>query len=106
DGLYLDPDDVETEKISQYAGFMQEQEVEVCQTAVHRMEAARIVWVQSEVDLAVNRRERVGAEVGQAVVLGWNPDELVDNQVTVLQARRLDETVIATLVNYGCHPIT
>ena len=39
-------------------------------------------------------------------ILGWNPDELVDNQVTVLQARRPDESAIGTVVGFGCHPVT
>ena len=61
-----------------------------------------MIWGQGEVDLAVNRRERRDGET----VLGWNPDELVDNQVTTLQLRRDDESVIATVVGYGCHPVT
>src|SRR5437667_150510 len=76
--------------------------VSVCKIASERLEPARVVWGQDEVDLAVNRRERV--EGGS--ILGWNPDELVDNQLTVLQARRPDESVIATLVGFGCHPVT
>ena len=31
---------------------------------------------------------------------------IVDNQVTVLQARRPDESAIATVVGFGCHPVT
>jgi len=42
----------------------------------------------------------------RTTILGWNPDHLVDNQVTSLQFRRADESVVATAVNYGCHPVT
>ena len=88
--------------VDAFATVIQDKIVSVCTLAVERLEPARVVWGQAEVDLAVNRRERV--EGGS--ILGWNPDELVDNQVTVLQARRPDESVIATLVGYGCHPVT
>ena len=50
----------------------------------------------------MNRRERHEGET----ILGWNPDELVDNQVTTLQVRRPNESIIATVVGYGCHPVT
>lgn len=88
--------------VDAFARVIQDKIVSVCKIAAERLEPARVVWGQGEVDLAVNRRERV--EGGS--ILGWNPDELIDNQLTVLQARRLDESVIATLVGYGCHPVT
>ena len=88
--------------VDAFAQVIQDKVVSVCRLAAERLEPARVVWGQGDVDLAVNRRERV--EGGS--ILGWNPDELVDNQLTVLQARRPDESVIATLVGYGCHPVT
>lgn len=80
--------------------------VSVCRLAADRLEPAAIVWGQAEAGLAVNRRERTPGGPDGDTILGWNPDELVDNQVTVLQARRPDESPIATLVGYGCHPVT
>ena len=64
------------------------------------------VVAESALDDAVNRRERTPGGPDGNTVLGWNPDELVDTQLTVLQARRSDEAPIATLVGYGCHPVT
>jgi hypothetical protein len=90
------------QSINAFARVIQDKVVAVCKLASDRMEPTRPVWGQDEVDLAVNRRERV--EGGS--ILGWNPDELVDNQVTVLQVRRSDESVVATLIGYGCHPVT
>jgi hypothetical protein len=75
----------------------------VCALAADRLEAARPVWGAGSADLAVNRRERT--RDGRTIV-GWNPSNVVDQQVVVLQARRPDESVIATLVSYGCHPLT
>ena len=68
-----------------------------------RLEPARPVWGVGYAELAVNRRERTA---DGTTILGWNPDDLVDNQVTSLQFRRPDESVVATAVNYGCHPVT
>ena len=76
--------------------------VSVCRLAFDRLEPAGVVWGVGEADLAVNRRERAEG----TTILGWNPDNLVDNQVTVLQARRPDEAAIATAVAFGCHPVT
>ena len=61
------------------------------------------MWGVGYAELAVNRRERAA---DGTTILGWNPDELVDNQITSLQLRRPDESVVATAVNYGCHPVT
>lgn len=88
--------------VDDFAALIQQKIVDVCTLAVERLEPASVIWGQGEVDLAVNRRERVSGET----ILGWNPDEHVDNQVTVLQARRPDESVIATIVGFGCHPVT
>jgi pimeloyl-ACP methyl ester carboxylesterase len=62
------------------------------------------VWGVGYAELAVNRRER--AEDGTTTILGWNPDNLVDDQVTALQLRRPDESVVGTVVSFGCHPVT
>ena len=100
--IFGDMDSELRSSVDAFARVIQDKVVSVCKLAVERLEPARIVWGQADVDLAVNRRERV--EGGS--ILGWNPDELVDNQLTVLQARRPDETAIATLVGFGCHPVT
>ena len=100
--IFGEMDDELRSSVEAFARVIQDKVVSVCRLAVERLEPARIVWGQDDVDLAVNRRERV--EGGS--ILGWNPDELVDNQLTVLQARRPDESAIATLVGYGCHPVT
>jgi hypothetical protein len=90
-------------RIRRFADVVQDKVVSVCALAFERLEPARPVWGVGDVDLAVNRRERAA---DGTTILGWNPDELVDNQVTSLQFRRADESVVATAVNYGCHPVT
>ena len=90
-------------RIRRFAEVVQDTTVSVCALAFERLEPARPVWGVGFAELAVNRRERAA---DGTTILGWNPDALVDNQVTSLQFRRPDESVVATAVNYGCHPVT
>ena len=76
--------------------------ITVATLAMGSLEPARVVWELGRLDEAVNRRERVPD--GQ-VILGWNPEGLIDITVPVLQARRPDETPICTVVGYGCHTV-
>jgi neutral ceramidase len=90
-------------RIRRFADVVQDKIVSVCRLAFDRLEPAHPVWGVGYAELAVNRRERAS---DGTTILGWNPDNLVDNQVTSLQFRRADESVVATAVNYGCHPVT
>jgi hypothetical protein len=90
-------------RIRRFADVVQDKIVSVCKLAFGRLEPARPVWGVGYAEVAVNRRERAA---DGTTILGWNPDNLVDNQVTSLQFRRRDESVVATAVNYGCHPVT
>lgn len=97
------PDPERDRRIRRFADVVQDKIVSVCRLACERLEPARPVWGVGAAELAVNRRERTAEGT---TILGWNPDNLVDNQVTSLQFRRPDESVVATAVNYGCHPVT
>jgi neutral ceramidase len=97
------PDPERDARIRRFADVVQDKVVSVCRLACERLEPARPVWGVGTAELAVNRRERTP---DGTTILGWNPDNFVDNQVTSLQLRRPDESVIATAVNYGCHPVT
>ncbi len=85
------------------AAAIQDRMVEVCRRARERLEPAEPVWAVGEVDEAVNRRERTA---DGRTILGWNPARQLDRQVTALQLRRSDESSVATLVGFGCHPVT
>ena len=105
-GVWSGVDDATRASTDAYARVLADTVVSVCRQAAERLEPAAAVWGQGQADLAVNRRERTPGGPDGNTVLGWNPDELVDTQLTVLQARRSDESPIATLVGYGCHPVT
>jgi hypothetical protein len=98
-----EPDAGRDRRVRAFADVIQDKIVSVCRMAFDALEPAGVVWGTGEADLAVNRRER--SPSGETI-LGWNPEELIDNQVVTLQARRPDESVIGTAVAYGCHPVT
>ena len=108
--VYGDVDEATQRSTESFARVLHDKIVSACRLAAERLEPAGVVWGQVDVGLAVNRRERTEDGFNGGSILGWNPDELVDNQVTVLQVRRPDanaaESAIATVVGYGCHPVT
>jgi neutral ceramidase len=104
--VYGDVEEEVAASIEAFSRVVHDKIVSACGLAARKLEPAGIVWGQADVDLAVNRRERTMGGYNGGSILGWNPDELVDNQVTVLQARRPDESPIATVVGFGCHPVT
>jgi neutral ceramidase len=86
-----------------YIEYLHARIVEVCRLACERLEPAWPRWGLGTADEGINRRER-GPD--GMVVFGWNPDGLADHSVTVLQALRRDNSVIGTIVSYGCHTVT
>jgi hypothetical protein len=91
------------DRFDAYWRVMADRVIAAAGAAADRLEPAAIAWGTGEVDLSVNRRER-GPD--GAIVHGWRTDGLLDRQVVALQARRPDDTVIGTLVGYGCHPVS
>jgi neutral ceramidase len=87
-----------------YIAALHDRIVEVCTLARERLEPAALRWGLGQADLSINRRERDAD--GMVRRLGWHEAGMLDQSVPVLQARRIDETPIATLVAYGCHTVT
>lgn len=61
---------------------------------------------EPEISALLGRVAQATGAQPAGILLNWNPDNLVDNQVMSLQFRRPDESVVATAVGYGCHPVT
>ena len=55
-----------------------------------------------EAHININRRER---QADGSIIIGQNPDGVVDHSVQVVQVIKEDNEVLATLVNYACHPV-
>jgi hypothetical protein len=95
------PGDAAGPEVAAYAQRVHAAIVDVARLAASRLEAARPTWGVGRCDESVNRRERHAGRV----ILGWNPDGMVDPQVPVLQLQRPDGGVIATVVGFGCHTV-
>jgi len=72
--------------------------------AISRLRPARISGGTGEAKgIAVNRRER--SEDG-GTILGWNKENFIDEEVPTIRIDGHDGTAIATLVGFGCHPVS
>jgi neutral ceramidase len=74
-------------------------------SAVEAQENLETITLRSGIDEAhinINRRER---QPDGSIIIGQNPDGIVDHSVQVLQLIKANNEVLATLVNYACHPV-
>ena len=90
------------ESLDQYERLLEARLVEVCARAAGALEPAAVAWGTGTADISVSRRER---DDSGRIVHGWNPDGLLDQQVIALQAQRPDESPVATVIGFGCHPV-
>ena len=72
--------------------------------AIANLAPAWLTFGSGTCDLAQNRD--AWDEDSQQFVTGFNPDGEADDTVLVARATADDGSVLATLVNYGCHPTT
>jgi hypothetical protein len=98
-----DMDDDAAPATADYARTVADHVVEVARVAVSRLEEARPAWGVGWCPESVNRREELP---DGRVILGWQPDGMVDWQVPVLGLQRRDGSSVATVVGYGCHTVT
>ena len=71
--------------------------------AGQRMRPARIGFDRGSARIGINRREK---DVDGKVVLGENPDGLLDPEVPVVRVDEVDGRPLAVLFSYGCHTVT
>ena len=91
--------------IAPYLAQVQQAVVEAVREATTNAAPASLEWAYGKCALAQNR-DLVDPENPARTVCGWNPNATADD--TLLVGRATDEAgrVIATLVNYACHPTT
>lgn len=70
--------------------------------AVDTLQPAHLVGGSSAAHININRREKT--EDG-SIIIGNNPAGPVDHAVQVVQVVAAQDTPLATLVNYACHPV-
>ena len=91
-----------TELIRPYFDQMVDSACEAVREALDHTEPGWMTFGAGRCDLAVNR-DTWDEEFGE-YVCGFNPDATADDTVMVGRVSRDDGSVLATLVNYSCHP--
>lgn len=76
--------------------------VDGCREAMEAMERGSIEWTTGRSSVAVNR----DLDVDGRALVGFNPRLPADDSVLVGRVSLSDGSLLATLVNYACHPTT
>jgi hypothetical protein len=80
---------------------------EAAREALATAQRATFTWATGRCNLAANRDLPDPDKPGERIVCGYNPDKTADDTVVVGRVTRdKDGSVLATLVNYACHPTT
>ncbi len=90
------------ELIPSYLESLGNRVAEASATCIKGAEEARIDYGESHCNLAANR-DLWDPDSGQ-FVCGTNPDGPADDRVVVARVSRPDGSLVATVVNYACHP--
>jgi hypothetical protein len=72
--------------------------------AIEKLAPSRVVYGQGRCNLAAHR-DFLDTDRG-LYVCGFNPAGEADDTVLVARVTRPDDSVVATIVNYACHPTT
>jgi hypothetical protein len=88
--------------IAPYLDAVRDAAVAACGQAIESARPGTLEWATGLCDLAVNR----DLPSGDRYLVGFNPDAEADATMLVGRACNADGAVIATLVNYACHPTT
>lgn len=86
-----------------YIDALPQRLVGVARQAAERLEPARIGAASGDAPgISVNRRERTS---DGRTILGWNPDGILDTEVSVVRVDGADGQPMAVLVGFACHPV-
>ena len=80
---------------------------EAAREALATAQRATFTWATGRCNLAANRDLPDPDKPGKRIICGYNPNKPADDTVVVGRVTRdADSSVLATLVNYACHPTT
>jgi len=89
--------------IAPYLTQVRQSAIALVKKALASAAPALLTWHYGSSDLASNR-DLPGAY--DQIAVGYNPDLPADDTLLVGRISRIDGTVLATIVNYACHPTT
>jgi hypothetical protein len=88
--------------IAPYLDALRDAAISAAREAIAGAKPGRLEWANGLCDLAVNR----DLPIDQRYYVGFNPAGDADATLLVGRVTRFDGTLVATLVNYACHPTT
>ncbi len=90
------------EHVAPYLAKITQAVVDAAREALSRTAPAVLEWATGRCDLAANR----DLPVGDRYACGFNPGAPADDTLLVGRATNVDGRILATVVNYACHPTT
>ena len=92
------------EKIKQYMFRLRESAIDAARLALASAVPARLTWTTGRCDLARNRD--LPSPGGNGTICGFNPHAPADDTLLLGRITDMHGTILATIVNYACHPTT
>ena len=92
------------ELIEPYLDFVVNATVEATKRAVSTASKSTLTWAYGKCNLASNR-DLPQSEKNRFVV-GFNPTQKADDTLLVGRVTNNDNKIVATIINYACHPTT
>jgi hypothetical protein len=90
--------------IEPYLRQLQQSAIRATRRALASAKAAVLTWQYGKCDLAKNRD--VPESKKKRFVVGFNPEQSSDDTLLVGRITNTKQKIIATIVNYACHPTT
>lgn len=85
-----------------YIAFLVEQLASSVDEALDALQPVSLYTGADAAHININRRERLP---DGSIIIGNNPDGPVDSSVQIVQIKTASDTILATVVNYACHPV-
>jgi hypothetical protein len=92
------------EFIEPYLYSIQDAAIKAIQIALSKAVPAVLTWNYGKCQLATNRD--LPEKDSERIVVGFNPGEIADDTLLVGRITDLQHQVIASIINYACHPTT
>jgi hypothetical protein len=90
--------------IEPYLNSVQQAAIRAIKTGLSKAEPATLTWNYGKCNLATNRD--LPEKNSERIVVGFNADKAADDTLLVGRITDKEHRIIATVVNYACHPTT
>ena len=91
--------------IGDYLDRLRTQMIDAGRRALASAQPATLEWAYGTCTLAQNR-DLIDPQQPSRIVCGWNPSHNADDTLLIGRVTSTQGAILATLVNYACHPVT